>query len=221
MSGPTTAGLPMFPLGTVLLPSLVIPLHVFEERYRALVRHCIDGDGRFGVVLIARGSEVGGGDERTGVGTVARIVEAARFDDGRYAIAAVGERRVRVTRWLPDDPYPRAEVEPFDDPSPSPSAPDDLRAVVVRLRRWLARAAEAGASVAPATSELSDDDVVLASYQAVALAPIGPADRQRLLEAASVDDRIAQLCAIVDDELDALDLLQRLDAPPADPDAPT
>jgi Lon protease-like protein len=205
------AELPMFPLGTVLLPSVVIPLHVFEERYRALVRHCIDGDGRFGVVLIARGSEVGGGDQRTEVGTAARILEAARFDDGRYAIAAVGEQRIRVRSWLPDDPYPRAEVEPFDDPPPSAAAAADLADVLTRLRRWLARAAEAGASVAPATSEVSEDDVVLASYQAVALAPIGPADRQRLLATPTVDDRIAQLGAIVDDELEALDLLRRLD----------
>jgi Lon protease-like protein len=200
----------MFPLGTVLLPSVVIPLHVFEERYRALVRHCIDGNGRFGVVLIARGSEVGGGDERNGVGTAARIVEAARFDDGRYAIAALGEQRIRVSQWLPDDPYPRAEIEPFDDAPPTAAAADDLAAVVSRLRRWLARAAEAGASVAPATSEL-DDDIVTASYQAAALAPVGPADRQRLLAAPTIEDRIEQLGAIVDDELEALDLLQQLD----------
>lgn len=201
----------MFPLGTVLVPSVVIPLHVFEERYRALVRYCIDGDGRFGVVLIARGSEVGGGDQRTEVGTAARIVDAARFDDGRYAIAVVGEQRIRVRSWLPDDPYPRADVEAFDDPPPSDGAAADLADVVVRLRRWLARAAEAGASVAPATSEVTEDDVVLASYQAVALAPIGPADRQRLLATTTVDDRIAQLGALVDDELEALELLQQLD----------
>jgi Lon protease-like protein len=205
------AELPMFPLGTVLLPSVVIPLHVFEERYRALVQHCIDGDGRFGVVLIARGSEVGGGDQRFEVGTAARIVEAARFDDGRYAIAAVGQERIRVRNWLPDDPYPRADVETFDDPPPSDGAGAELADVVTRLRRWLARAAEAGASVAPATSEVSEDDIVLASYQAVALAPIGPADRQRLLAMPTVDDRISQLGAIVDEELEALDLLQQLD----------
>ena len=84
----------MFPLGTVLVPSLALPLHVFEGRYRALVRHCLAGDREFGVVLIERGSEVGGGDERFGVGTVARIAEAAQFPDGRWALITIGDRSV-------------------------------------------------------------------------------------------------------------------------------
>ena len=110
----------MFPLGTVLLPGTYLPLHVFEERYHALVPDCLTADREFGVVLIERGSEVGGGDASTGVGTVARIVEAPRFDDGRWALGAVGARRVRVRAWLPDDPFPRAEVEDWPDPVPSP-----------------------------------------------------------------------------------------------------
>ena len=80
----------MFPLGTVLFPHAVLPLHVFEPRYRVMMRRCIDGDGEFGVVLIERGSEVGGGDARFDVGTIARIVQAAELDDGRFAIATVG-----------------------------------------------------------------------------------------------------------------------------------
>ena len=69
--------LPMFPLGTVLFPSVFLPLHVFEPRYQELTRDCLAGDNEFGVVLIERGSEVGGGDARFDVGTVARIIEAA------------------------------------------------------------------------------------------------------------------------------------------------
>ena len=88
--------LPMFPLGSVLVPSAGLPLHVFEPRYRALVQDCLAGDREFGVVLIERGSEVGGDDVRTSVGTVARIVEATELPDGRWAVAAVGVRRVRV-----------------------------------------------------------------------------------------------------------------------------
>ncbi|MEY2464632.1 MAG: ATP-dependent Lon protease, partial [Acidimicrobiaceae bacterium] len=65
--------LPMFPLGTVLFPSVFLPLHVFEPRYREMTRHCLDTQREFGVVLIERGSEVGGDDVRTQVGTVARI----------------------------------------------------------------------------------------------------------------------------------------------------
>jgi Lon protease-like protein len=201
--------LPMFPLGTVLLPSAVLPLHVFEDRYRALVRHCLDGDHRFGVVLIERGSEVGGGDVRTDVGTIARIVEAARFEDGRYALAAVGTDRIRVEQWLDDDPYPRAQVELLEDSAPDPDIDEALEALTARLRRLLARYAELGASVAPATSELSDDPV-LASYQAAALAPVGPADKQRLLAAPSPGERVATLAELVDDELRTLDELEAL-----------
>ena len=82
----------MFPLGTVLMPSVVLPLHVFEERYREMIRWCLDNEPEFGVALIERGSEVGGGDVRTQVGCVARIVEAAEMPDGRYARSCPGRR---------------------------------------------------------------------------------------------------------------------------------
>src|SRR6056297_1832821 len=113
----TPRDLPMFPLGSVLFPTMVLPLHVFEPRYRALVEHCLATDKEFGVCLIERGSEVGGGDLRTDVGTVAQIIDAEQFDDGRWALACVGTRRIRIDRWLQDVPYPRALVEPWlDDP---------------------------------------------------------------------------------------------------------
>src|SRR5687768_12766401 len=116
----------MFPLGTVLLPTAVIPLHVFEPRYRALVHDCLAADREFGIVLIARGSEVGGGDDRTDVGVVARIVEAVELPDGRWAIGAVGVDRIRVRTWLADDPYPRADVEAWPDIDPGPDHPGAL-----------------------------------------------------------------------------------------------
>src|SRR3954453_12623991 len=107
--------LPMFPLGTVLFPSLFLPLHVFEPRYRELTRRCLEADREFGVALIERGSEVGGDDVRTAVGTVARILEATELDDGRWVLGTVGIRRIRVVRWLEDDPFPRAEAEDWED----------------------------------------------------------------------------------------------------------
>src|SRR5947199_9334117 len=102
--------LPMFPLGTVLLPHAHLPLHIFEPRYRALVKDVLAGDGEFGVVLIERGQEVGGGDSRFGVGTVARIVQTAELPDGRWLGDAVGAQRFRVTEGLPDDPDPLALI---------------------------------------------------------------------------------------------------------------
>src|SRR6478752_3521250 len=100
----------MFPLGTVLFPHALLPLRVFEARYRLMTERALRGDGEFGVVLIERGSEVGGGDTRFDVGTVARIVRAQQLPDGGFALATVGIRRIRVTAWLVDDPYPQAEV---------------------------------------------------------------------------------------------------------------
>lgn len=209
----------MFPLGSVLFPSMFLPLHVFEPRYRALVADCLAGDREFGVVLIERGSEVGGGDQRTTVGTMARILEAVELPDGRWAIGAVGVRRIRIERWLEDDPYPRAEVRDFDDaPSDRPGdradgdprgsgLADEVAAVTAQLRRVLARAAEMGMQVAPATQDLAEDPV-LASYQLVALSPCGPADRQRLLEEPSAQRRVRRLATLLAEEETAL--LQQL-----------
>jgi Lon protease-like protein len=197
--------MPMFPLGTVLLPSVGIPLHVFEPRYRALVRDCLAGDHEFGIVLITRGSEVGGADERADVGTVARIVEAAELPDGRWAIGAVGVRRLRVREWLPADPYPRADVEAWPDADPGPTHSVALDQTVTTMRRCLALAAEAGDHTAPATIELSDDPV-LAGYQVAAVAPIGPHDRQRLLSATTPDDRLGALDEMLHDAVQVLEL---------------
>jgi Lon protease-like protein len=195
--------LPMFPLGTVLLPSLFLPLHIFEPRYRQLARHCMDGDQEFGVVLIERGSEVGGDDVRTSVGTVARILEATELDDGRWVLGTVGTRRIRVIRWLPDDPYPRADVEDWDDGVPGPDVTDRYRNVMAQLRRVLALTAELGEPAADATIELSDDPG-LGSFQVAAVAPLGPADQQRVLMADGPDQRLQLLELLLSEESDYL-----------------
>jgi Lon protease-like protein len=190
----------MFPLETVFLPGALLPLHVFEPRYRQLVRDCMAAEGEFGVVLIERGSEVGGGDVRTNVGTRARILRAEEFGDGRYAVVAAGVGRLRVEAWHEDDPYPRAEVTDWPD---EPDTPADVAAmrealspdgqVVALLRRAAALRAELG-DPTPAPVDLTlADDPVLASYQAVAASPLGPADRHDLLSARSAAARTRAL----------------------------
>jgi hypothetical protein len=136
---------------------------------------------------------------------VARIVEAVELPDGRWALATVGVRRVRVLQWLPDDPYPIADVEDWPDPAPSEEHPEALAACLTQLRRALALAAEAGDAAAPATIELSDDPV-LAGYQAAAVAPIGPLDRHALLAAETPDERVAQLTDLLRDAIEVLGL---------------
>lgn len=195
--------IPMFPLGTVLLPGAHLPLQVFELRYRRLVEACLDGEPEFGVVLIERGSEVGGGDRRFDVGCVARILSAVQLDGGRWLLSTAGTRRFRVVRWLPDAPYPRAEVEPWDDPSPGPGSAERRSATLTALRRVLAMAAEVGEWVADATTPV-EDDPVLASYQMAALAPLGELDRLDLLAAPSPDDRLDRLARLLEEEASVL-----------------
>jgi Lon protease-like protein len=194
----------MFPLGTVLLPFAHLPLHIFEPRYRALVKDCLAGDGQFGVVLIERGQEVGGGDVRFGVGTVARIIQTAELPDGRWLLDAMGTERFRVTEWLPEDPYPQAMVEALDD-EPEGADPDaqaeaaERRTAVERLlRQVLALQVELGFP-APSAVRTLDEDPAVAAFEAALLSPIGPMDAQKVLEAPNTVARLALLEGLLED----------------------
>jgi Lon protease-like protein len=184
----------MFPLGTVLLPFAHLPLHIFEPRYRALVKDVLAGDGEFGVVLIERGQEVGGGDVRFGVGTVARIMQTAELPDGRWLLDAVGTERFRVTEWLPDDPYPLAMIEALaDDLVEKESEAAERRTAVERLlRQVLALQVELGFPAPSAVRSLHENPGV-AAFEAALLSPIGPMDTQKILEAPSTVARLALL----------------------------
>jgi Lon protease-like protein len=104
--------LPLFPLNTVLCPGIALPLHIFEERYRALVRHCLETTSPFGIVMIKQGREVGSGAVSfTGVGTIAEIRDAGTYDDGRYDLLVVGTRRFEIREVLSGRrPYLVADV---------------------------------------------------------------------------------------------------------------
>ncbi len=205
----------MFPLASVLLPGGVLPLHVFEPRYRDMIRDCLraDGEPEFGQALISHGWETGGGDDRVMVGTVARMLQVDAIDENRYALVAVGTRRIRINAWLPDDPYPIADVDDWPDEEPDP--PGLAVAVAasharVRAARALAnRVAErveadsslgdlGGTSVDSGDDDVSDD-ALLATYHLATLAPIGPADRFRLLAAPGPTQRLDLLDEILDD----------------------
>jgi ATP-dependent Lon protease len=188
----------MFPLGTVLFPGAGLPLHVFEERYRQLVADCLDSDRRFGVVLIERGSEVGGGDVRFDVGTVAEIGRAVPLEDGRFLIGCIGRSRVRVVDWLDDDPYPRAVVEPAPESGRQPDPPA-IQAAYSLLRQCAAMRTELGEQAPPVLLECPDDPEE-AVWRACDLAPIGPLDQLRLLRIDSPAERLSTLVALLEDE---------------------
>ncbi|WP_419925650.1 LON peptidase substrate-binding domain-containing protein [Candidatus Poriferisocius sp.] len=192
----------MFPLGMVLMPTMVVPIHVFEPRYRLMTRDCMERGSEFGVVLIARGSEVGGGDVRTDAGTAAKIIDAREFPDGRWGLVAAGARRIRVSRWLEDDPYPRAEVQDWPDAAEEGGDGAEIAAnlppVTAMSRRVLALQSELGATGPPATFEVSEDPAT-AIWQLAALSPSGPLDRQRLLTADGAARRLSLLADLLDD----------------------
>ena len=209
----------MFPLGSVLLPGEVLPLHVFEPRYRAMVQWCLDADAgpRFGVVLITRGHEVGGGDARHDVGVVARIVRHEQAPDGRFGLLCVGEERIRVTTWLPDDPFPLAMVEPMPEEAPAAAAFEAAMPAVVEAARELHRlldelTARTGQEPPSTTTVLDltavelDDDERRAwwTYAVAAAVPLGPADRLRVLAAPGAVARLAVLGEAIEDASSAV-----------------
>ena len=108
--------LPIFPLEAVLFPGALMPLHIFEPRYRLLIRRCIERQRPFGIVLIRNGSEVGAGAEPYGVGTEAKIVAESPLPDGRSYIVTRGERRFAVESLMADvEPYLVAQVRYLDE----------------------------------------------------------------------------------------------------------
>ena len=187
-----TRELAMFPLGSVLLPGMPLPLRVFEPRYVAMLSTVLgEPDREFGVVLIERGSEVGGGDVRFTVGTVASIV-TVEVGDGSILLVARGTERFEVVDWLDEDPFPRARVREL---APLVIAPEDLDAFAAAervVRDTLTRHSEFVELRWPADVLLSDDPTERL-WQLAGIAPIGPLDHQSLLRSATAAELIARL----------------------------
>jgi len=188
----------MFPLEVAMLPGEELPLRIFEPRYSALVSDCLSSDDpAFGVVLIAAGREVGGGDARSDIGALARITECADFGDGRYRLRCVMAERIRVLEWHPDDPYPRAAVEVWPD---EPGAAVDVEAIRDVEDRMIALferiAAARGAQVDARDVVVGADasaDAAMWLYALASRVPMGQADRYAVLAAPTVAARVGAL----------------------------
>jgi uncharacterized protein len=197
--------LAMFPLQSAFLPGEDLPLQIFEPRYAEMVRDCMrDNSPRFGVVLISQGREVGGGDTRCDVGTVARIDECVEVaGSGRFMLRCRTAERIKVCEWLPDDPYPRAVVEEWpDEPGESVSA-GQLEELEDRMMALFERIANARDFPVPDREEVlgSGIDFSDAGERLYALAsriPIGPADRYSVLTAPTARARLTALDEAVD-----------------------
>jgi uncharacterized protein len=129
--------LPLFPLNTVLFPGQMLPLHIFEDRYRLMIRRCLAEDLPFGVVLIKRGAEVGAEAEPHEVGTIARILKSSHQSDGTIDIITVGQERFCIDRLIHDQPYLRGEVKTL--PMRESVAPDALVNLADRVRDSVTR----------------------------------------------------------------------------------
>ena len=187
-----TRELAIFPLGSVLLPGMPLPLRVFEERYIALLSSVLgDAEREFGVVLIERGPEVGGGDVRFGVGTVARVV-TVEIAEGWIGLLAQGGARFEVVRWLGDDPYPRAEVREL---APLPLDASEVAALAdaeALVRSTLTRASEFVELPWSPDVQLSEEPAERL-WQVAGIAPLGSLDHFALLRSGTAAELLATL----------------------------
>src|SRR5207344_1531798 len=168
--------IPLFPLHTVLCPGIVLPLHIFEDRYRALTRHCLDTGAPFGVVLIREGREVGSGQvlALAGVGALVEIREAGRYPDGRYDLLAAATGRFSIDAVDPGrEPYLVADVTPLEDEVGDEARAERLSASAIRrfvryLELMRARDGETSEVLdirveveSTASSEVAADEIVI------------------------------------------------------------
>ena len=198
--------LPMFPLEHALLPGEPLRLNVFEPRYRALVKDVLAADGAFGVTLIERGSEVGGGDVRTNVGTIAQVMAHQDLPDGRVLLVCEGTDRFEVVTWLEDDPYPRAEIQYWADVPPADDqewadALARFRGPLNELHSIVDEAAAAAGRPAPGQIVPAEKDPTKYTYAASTALPFTQLDRHIVLSTPGPVERIDAMIKALDDVL--------------------
>ena len=186
----------MFPLGSVLMPAMPLPLRIFEPRYLKLLGDLMGSENpEFGVVLIERGDEVGGGEKRMTLGTIASVINIGTTQEF-YGLESFGTQRFRVTSWLPDDPYPLAVIELIPDLVWDDTLLDSKNQLETKVRQLLAFASEFTNLQFGASTELSDDPME-ACWQLAGILPIGELDQMDLLSSASAEELISRTFEIV------------------------
>lgn len=209
--------LPIFPLNVVAFPGMTVPLHIFEERYRALVRHLLTldepADRVFAIVAIREGYEVGNHEARSmyRTGCLMQLADVEPYDDGRYDVVAVGRRRVRVVATDTSEPFLRAEVRDLDS----------AQEVDPETAREAARALAVFGDYRTAVSALRGDDVMtgplprdpeLLSYVLASTCSLTMPERQQLLESPTTVERLGLLRRLMRRELSAMAAVPSLPA---------
>jgi len=208
--------LPLFPLTTVLFPEMLLPLHIFEPRYRLLVRRCMDDDRPFGVVLIRSGQEVGAPAEPHAIGTEAKIMAYSPLSDGRSYIVVRGARRFAVENTITDaEPYLVGRVRYLEERDGDDAG--DRAAVAVEAYGQYLVAVMAVTDDARGDRAIVDELATVspgeASYRIAASLAVDATERQRLLELPTDAERLDAEKSLLERETTLLrDLLVRLRA---------
>ncbi len=204
------AGLPLFPLNVVLFPDAPLPLHIFEARYREMVRECLEKDRSFGVLLVTPDAIAEGTSRIYSIGTIAHIVETHLYPDGRYDIMCLGGERFRVVSHQNDRPYHTASVTILSDTEPRPSDPpaEDQAAIaaaiatqtILELQLLLATLTRANAQDHDRAEQLGlivkaipSEPNALSYFAARILPTANLAERQDLLEIPGVSGRLLKI----------------------------
>jgi Lon protease-like protein len=178
---------PLFPLGLVLIPRELVPLHIFEERYKLMIGECLEQEKEFGIVWLSD-------DGLKDVGCSARIDRVLeRFDDGRLNILVEGTSPFRLLKRIDDLPYPAGDVQPLAD---DPDNPDDARAIEAARERYADLVAEV-TDERPSAETLAQLD----AYGMAATLDVGLAAKQALLELRTERARLEQLDALFGEAL--------------------
>lgn len=198
--------IPLFPLNTVLFPSQLLPLHIFEHRYRQMVADCLGAQLSFGVVLIRTGQEVGSIATPYSIGTTAKIVQSETLPDGRLNILCVGEARFNILETHTDQPYLSGTIELWPwQPVQAQAVQSRMERIRTRLNRYLQLLSKLISS--PLQIDLPDDPANLANL-AAAMLQIEAPEKQKLLSTISIDELLNRVDVLLAREVRGLQLLQ-------------
>jgi len=194
--------LPLFPLHVVLYPDMPLPLHVFEPRYREMLKRCRADHSPFGIVLIKSGDEIGDHPVPFHIGTTARVTQCEELADGRLNVVVVGESRFTIDLVSEDLPYLTASVTPFCENGADPS---DLRsphlAVVSLFKRYLKNLF--AATNRPLSALQLPQEPEYLSYAVASVLQIPLAEKQTLLEMRSTRDRLQREIYLLQREIES------------------
>jgi Lon protease-like protein len=197
--------LPLFPLDTVLFPKATLSLRIFEERYKAMINHCIMESEAFGIALIQQGPEVGGVAVPFECGCEAEIKKVSRLEQGEMRLLVEGTRRFQVLEEIKRDPYSIAEVRYMDEEAGDPTTAEESKEA---LRRSMARYANLYYLIT--SKQLNWEkyfkDPVRLSWYLADLIDLENPDKQDLLEVRDAAERLRRECEMLLKENDRLEV---------------